>query len=321
MDPNLAFWAAEGTSFFQRLRHWTNILDPTFVLKTQNDIERVRMLLLSSDRTVKEPVQNKQVKEARNISLSSVNSGTGEIIPLFLRPSAFLPLAAPLFYVSFIQSRGQQRAFFGQLMFHAYATSFTMANGNVATKAEETEVFKRKLLWNTGAISYAAFMGTFPNFILSKQRLPTPSLHMFFRKILPIPSLAYLSAINVFIARSTEYENGIEVMDKNGNVVGVSKKAGLKAVGETALSRGTLLGATLLIPDSIVYLIQRTNYSIKNPRALAMLRMMLTFTTLGVLLPVSFSLFPQLGEIKRNELEKEILSSTEETELFYNRGI
>lgn len=33
------------------------------------------------------------------------------------------------------------------------------------------------------------------------------------------------------VVRSPEFENGIEVMDRNGNVIGVSKKAGEK-VGE-----------------------------------------------------------------------------------------
>lgn len=40
-----------------------------------------------------------------------------------------------------------------------------------------------------------------------------------------------MSAFTAAVVRSPEFENGIEVMDRNGKVVGVSRKAGEK-VGE-----------------------------------------------------------------------------------------
>lgn len=42
-----------------------------------------------------------------------------------------------------------------------------------------------------------------------------------------------MSAFTVAMVRSPEFDNGIEVMDRNGKVIGVSKKAGEK-VGEGA---------------------------------------------------------------------------------------
>lgn len=40
-----------------------------------------------------------------------------------------------------------------------------------------------------------------------------------------------MSAFTVVVVRSPEFENGIEVMDSNGKVVGVSQKAGEKVGG------------------------------------------------------------------------------------------
>ncbi|XP_067417417.1 sideroflexin-4 isoform X2 [Emydura macquarii macquarii] len=303
MDVNLRFWSAEGKSFFQRFLHWADILDPTVLLKSRKEIEKSRLLLETSVQNLKEPVQDEQVKQAMKISLSSVHPGTGNIIPVVFRSPAFLPIASPMFFASFIQHRGAKQTFIWQLLFHAYTAGFAIANGNAAAKAEEITLSEKRLLLTTGAISYAALLG------------------MFFGRILPIPLLACLGAFNVLVARGTEYENGIEVMDKDGNVIGVSKKAGMKAVEETALSRGALFGAALLIPESLLYFIQGSNFLLKNPHALAPLRLLLMVSSIGVLLPVSFSVFPQLGEIKRDDLETEILSSTEETQLFYNRGV
>ncbi|KAM9133017.1 sideroflexin-4 isoform 2-T2 [Pangshura tecta] len=314
MDVNLQFWRTEGKSFFQRFLHWTDILDPTVLLKSNEEIEKSRLLLQTSAQTLQEPLRDKKVNEAWKLSLSSVNSGTGEIIPIVFRPPAFLPLVTPLFFATLLSHKGAKKAFICQFLFHAHVAGFTIANGNATAKAEETALPQKQLLVCTGAVSYAAFIGAVPHFFMSQHRLSAP-LQVFFRKFLPIPLLASLSAFTVMIVRGTEYENGIEVRDKNGKVIGVSQKAGRKAVQDTALSRAALFGTAVIIPDSLLFFIQR------NPHILNPLRLLMTLSTLGALLPVSLSVFPQLGEIKRDDLEKEILSSTEETELFYNRGV
>ena len=54
------------------------------------------------------------------------------------------------------------------------------------------------------------------------------------------PSVA-VSAMNVVAARSLEPIRGIEVMDKEGNVMGYSRKAGTKVGGHY----GALVGLTL----------------------------------------------------------------------------
>lgn len=47
-----------------------------------------------------------------------------------------------------------------------------------------------------------------------------------------------MSAFTVAVVRSPEFENGIEVMDRNGKVVGVSQKAGEKVGEEVEASLG-----------------------------------------------------------------------------------
>lgn len=49
--------------------------------------------------------------------------------------------------------------------------------------------------------------------------------------------MACAGAANVYLMRFKETRAGITVMDKEGNTLGVSKKAGTKAVNLTALTR------------------------------------------------------------------------------------
>lgn len=155
---------------------------------------------------------------------------------------------------------------------------------------------------------------------MDRYTLKSPITHLIVKKLLPAPLFGLMSAFTVVAVRSPEFENGIEVMDRSGKVLGVSQKAGEKAVKETALSRGILFGTTFFLPAALMYFVERANTA-RTPRALASVRMLLIMAVLAGMLPASFGMFPQCGEIKREELEAEILSSTEETVLFYNRGI
>ncbi|KAM9282211.1 sideroflexin-4 isoform 2-T2 [Cariama cristata] len=310
MDPNLQFWRAEGQSFFQRFLLWADVLDPLLLLKSSDEIRKARLFLQNSEKILSEPIQNDQ---------SSVHPDTDKIIPVMFRPPAFLPITLPLVIVSSLQLHAKQ-SFFCQFVFHTYTTGFALLNGNGTTKAEEDLLHKKQIIYGLGAISYAACIGALPLIFMNRYTLKSSLAQLVIKQLLPVPILGLMSAFTVAVVRSPEFENGIEVMDRNGKVVGVSQKAGEKAVKETALSRAALFGTTFFLPAVLTYFVGRAKFA-KTPRALASVRMLLITSILTGMLPVSLSLFPQCGEIKRADLEPEILSSTEEAKLFYNRGI
>ncbi|KAM6391192.1 sideroflexin-4 [Pluvialis apricaria] len=319
MDANLRFWRAEGQSFFQRFLLWVDVLDPLLLFKSADEIRRARLLLQNGGKTLSEPIQNDQTKQAFLLSLSSVHPDTDKIIPVLFRPPAFLPISLPLVIVSSLQLQAKQ-TFFCQFVFHAYTTGFTLLNGNATAKAEEYLVQQKQIFYGLGAISYAACIGALPLVFMNRYTLKSSLTQLVVNKLLPAPLLGLMSAFTAAVVRSPEFENGIEVMDRNGKVVGVSQKAGEKAVKETALSRAVLFGTAFFLPAVLTYCVGRAKFA-KTPRALASVRMFMITSVLAGMLPVSFSMFPQCGEIKRADLEPEIQSSTEETELFYNRGI
>uniref|UniRef100_A0A8C5UFS4 Sideroflexin 4 n=2 Tax=Malurus TaxID=55806 RepID=A0A8C5UFS4_9PASS len=230
-----------------------------------------------------------------------------------------MPITLPLVIVSSVQ-RQAKHSFFCQFVFHSYTTAFTLLNGNGTPKAEEYSLQQKQILLGLGAVSYSACVGALPLVFMNRYTLKSSLMQLIVRRLLPAPLFGLTSAFNVAMVRSPEFDNGIEVMDRNGKVVGVSKKAGEKAVRETALSRAALFGTTFFLPEVFMYFVQRARF-VKNPRALGPVRMFVIMSVLAGMLPVSFSMFPQCGEIKRADLEPEIVSSTEETEFFYNRGI
>ncbi|NXM76513.1 SFXN4 protein, partial [Serilophus lunatus] len=306
-------------SFFQRFRLWLDILDPLLLLKSSDEIQRKRLLIQTNEKTPSELIQNNQTREAFLLSLSSVHPDRDKIIPVLFRPPAFMPISLPLVIVSSLQHQAKQ-TFFYQFLFHTYTTGFTLLNGNGTPRAEGYSVEEKQIIYGLGAISYAACIGAVPLIFMNRYTLKSPLTEVIVKKLLPAPLLGLASAFTAVMVRSPEFENGIEVMDRNGKVVGVSRIAGEKAVRETALSRGVLFGTTFFVPEVLLYFVRRAKLA-KSPRALAFVRMLGIASVLTGMIPVSLSMFPQCGEIKRADLEPEILSSTEETVLFYNRGI
>ncbi|NXY36281.1 SFXN4 protein, partial [Pomatorhinus ruficollis] len=320
MDANLRLWRAEGQSFFQRFLLWADALDPLLLLRSSNEIKRTRLLIQTDEKTLSDPIQNNQVLWQRCSNLpffflfkSSVHPDTDKIIPILFRPPGGSSSLNPEF--NFLYN-----LLFLQFVFHTYTTAFTLVNGNGTPKAEEYSLQQKQMLLGLGAISYAACVGALPLTFVNRYGLKSSLMQLVVRKLLPAPLFGLTSAFTVAMVRSPEFDNGIEVMDRNGNVIGVSKKAGEKAVMETALSRAVLFGTTFFLPEVLMFCVQRARL-VKNPRALGPVRMFVIMSVLAGMLPVSFSMFPQCGEIKRADLEPEILSSTEETEFFYNRGI
>ncbi|XP_053927698.1 sideroflexin-4 [Cuculus canorus] len=308
-----------GGSFWQRFVLWADALDPLLLLAPADEIRRTRLLLQNSGKTLSEPIQDDQMRKAFLLSLSSVHPDTDKIIPVLFRPPAFLPICLPLVIVSSLKLRAKA-TFFSQFVFHSYTTGFNLINGNGTTKAEEYSIQEKQIFYSLGAISYAACVGALPLVFMNRYTLKGPLTELVVRKLLPAPLLGLTSAFTVAVVRSPEFEHGIEVMDRNGKVVGVSRKAGEKAVKETALSRGVLFGTTFFLPNVLTHFAQRAKLA-KTPHTLAVMRMLFIMSVLAGMLPASLSMFPQRGEIKREDLEPEILSSTEETVLFYNRGI
>ncbi|XP_026135199.1 sideroflexin-4-like [Carassius auratus] len=105
-----------------------------------------------------------------------------------------------------------------------------------------------------------------------------------------------LSAFSVMVVRSEEADNGIRVFDSNSNPVGVSKAAGSKAIKETALSRATLFGTIAAFPPLLLALLKRVTLVQRNPMIIAPVQHISTAIIFVLMIPVSFSLFPQFGK-------------------------
>ncbi|XP_019110101.1 sideroflexin-4 [Larimichthys crocea] len=314
MDPNLLYWKSEGQSFLSRLQIWVNLLDPTSLLSSDAEIQKAHARLGSVEKL------NEKDGHAPVLSLSSVHADSGAALPLIFRPPAFLPISAPLVVASLLPHSRVKPVLFWQFLLQSYSAGFNHANRNSSSEQGQKTSLKQFLLI-AGTVSYATCAGALPQIFINRLGVRSAPIQTFFRSILPIPLSAALALFNVFTVRSEESENGIQVFDSSGNPVGLSKAAAEKAVRETALSRAALFGTTAAVPNLLVFLLQRRRLFQRNALLVAPLRHISVALVLGLMIPVSFSLFPQLGTIKKENVEEELQAAVEDGQLYYHRGL
>nr|XP_005602258.1 sideroflexin-4 isoform X1 [Equus caballus]XP_008523784.1 PREDICTED: sideroflexin-4 isoform X1 [Equus przewalskii] len=305
--------AALKKSFVQRFLQWMELLDPTNLVLSIEKIEKSRQLLLTNQDASRHDVEDQRIQEAWKRSLSTVHPDSSKLIPVPFRPAAFLPFTAPMVFLSLLSVKNLKSMILPQVSFYTYTTAFNIINGNASYNRQPYE----SILLGTGVIASSTFFGLLPRFLQLRFSLN----NILTRKALPVVFLTQVSAVNVIASRSFEPSRGIEVMDKEGNVIGYSRKAGTKAVKDTATSRAVLFGTSAFIPEVFSYFFKRTQFFQQYPWSLWTLKLSCTILVMGLMVPVSFSIFPQTGQIQCSMLEKEIQSATQEPELFYNRGV
>ncbi|XP_061545802.1 sideroflexin-4 isoform X6 [Phycodurus eques] len=255
MDANLLYWKSHGESVFSRLKVWVNLLDPSFLLTSNAEIQETRTQLRSEEKV------KKKDEHAWNISLSSIHPDSGSVLPLVFRP----PGSDSISEAASLDSRDS-------LICH-------MCRGPSSNYCEPTGYKK-------------------------------PTHSKFLQVYRTSPTL-----------RGEECETGIQVFDSNGNTVGISKAAAEKAVMETALSRAVLFGTTGAVPSLLVSVLKRTRLFQKNSLLIPPIRHISVAFVLGLMIPLSFSLFSQMGTIRKENVEEELQAKMAEGQLFYHRGL
>ena len=126
--------------------------------------------------------------------------------------------------------------------------------------------------------------------------------------------------LNAFFMRSDYISKGIMVKDKEGNELGLSKKAGFKAVMESSFSR-------FFIPIPGIFTMIAMRYFSKfklNRSKDLILQMLFCMIHLGCALPASIAIFKQYSNISILSLENELQENVKKfnsREAIYNKGL
>nr|XP_021152496.1 sideroflexin-5 isoform X4 [Columba livia] len=134
------------------------------------------------------------------------------------------------------------------------------------------------------------------NVLVQRANKFTPATRLLIQRFVPFPAVASANICNVVLMRHTELEEGIDVLDNNGNIVGSSRIAAKHALLETALTRVVLPMPILVLPPIIMSILEKTSLLRSRPRMILPVQSLVCLAAFGLALPLAISLFPQMSE-------------------------
>lgn len=200
------------------------------------------------------PQEIAQIKKADSIVRSAVHPDTKQIIPCYMRFSAYLYANIPINFGLLMTAPTTFNIALWQWINQTYYVGVNYSNRNAASKFTNQDL----------AIAYFAAVVASIGVGVGVKRFIEPfkkSFHgsraFFFMFTISFVANSAANGTNLLIIRSKEFKNGIPVMDKDGNELGTSKKVGRSAVLQTALTRCLMPILPLGLPTVSFFLLDK----------------------------------------------------------------
>lgn len=209
------------------------------------------------------------------------------------------------------------------------------ANANKSTPLSIAQTTQSFLLAVTTSCSVAVGLRS----IVPRLKHINSATKSILARLVPFFAVASAGALNVCLMRGEEIRQGIDIYpicsnsidsktNENGELescvksLGKSKKAGVMAVSETALSRVLNSSPVMIIPPLILGKLQEKVWLKTRPRLVLPVNIGLIFTTSIFALPLALAAFPQRQIVDASALEEEFWSTDgEKRRVMFNRGI
>ena len=238
----------DQNTFFGRLSHQLQTTNPLLMFKSENQIKEAQNLIKKYEADPEEVLQkysHKQLWSAQQLQRASTNSDTGEIIPQPFRLCGFVTWNMPVLVGLVYPGLGSFGQIFWQWANQTHNAAINFYNGNKTNPTDPKLLMYSYVGACAGAISVRMGVG---KYIATRQSW-SPAKKLRIDTFAAFPAVLVANTINIFAMRSQELKNGIEVVDKaSGKVLGKSKEAAKRAIGETALSRAIISAGVLMVP-------------------------------------------------------------------------
>lgn len=195
-----------------------------------------------------------QLKKADSIVRSAVHPDTGEIIPCYMRFSAYLYANIPINFGMLLTAPTTFNIALWQWINQTYYVGVNYSNRNASSKFTNQDLV---LAYFTAVCASIGVGLGVKKFIEPLKSSFSGSRAFFFTFIISFVANSAANGSNLLIIRSKEFKEGIPVTTEDGTEVGVSKKVGRSAVLQTALTRCMMPILPLGLPTISFYLLDK----------------------------------------------------------------
>ncbi|KAM6961095.1 sideroflexin-5a [Aplochiton taeniatus] len=308
----------DQNTFGGRFRYFLDVIDPTTLFVSEKRLQECVGLLDDFQQGSLAPgVTDAQLWKAQKIKQAMIHPDTQEKILMPFRMSGYIPFGTPVVVGLLLPNQTLVSTIFWQWLNQSHNACVNYCNRN-ASKPTPAFTFVQGYL---GAVTSAVSIAVGLNVLIQKANRFSPASRVLVQRFIPFPAVASANVCNVVLMRHSELEEGISVLDNNGNVVGTSRVAARYALLETALTRVVLPMPILVLPPIIMAFLERLPLLRQHRRLVLPVHSLVCLAAFSLALPLAISLFPQMAQIDVNRLEPEIAMATDCKSVTYNKGL
>lgn len=308
----------DQNTFLGRFRHFLDVIDPSTLFVSERHLQECVDLLDDFKQGSRAPgVTDAQLWQAQKIKQATIHPDTQEKIFMPFRMSGYIPFGTPVVVGLLLPNQTLVSTIFWQWLNQSHNACVNYCNRN-ASKPSTASMFVTGYL---GAVTSAVSIAVGLNVLIRKANRFSPTTRVLVQRFIPFPAVASANVCNVVLMRHSELEEGISVLDNNGNVVGTSRIAARYALLETALTRVVLPMPILVLPPTIMAFLERLPLLQRNHRMVLPVHSLVCLAAFSLALPLAIGLFPQMAQIDVARLEPEIAMATDCKSVTYNKGL
>lgn len=304
----------DQTTFEGRAKHFFVTTNPLNVLATSAQLDEAKSIVESYRAGTLTGKSVDEIWNAKFLYDSAFHPDTKEKMFILGRMSAQVPMNMTITGCMLTFYRTTPAVVFWQWINQTFNAVVNYTNRSGDTPIPLSKLGQSYALATGGALSVALSL-----------KAAVTKMPPIFGKLVPFAAVAGANCINIPFMRMNEMENGIQVQDADGNVVGSSTAAAKSAITQVVFSRVGMAMPGMVIPPLIMVRLEK-NFLKKNPRLAAPVQVAMVGLCLVFATPLCCALFPQQSSMLVRDLEPEARDKitalpNPPERVFFNKGL